>query len=308
MTRSTPAGQGDVCVTVVGSLNVDRLIASTRIPRPGETVIGGPVRQQFGGKGANQAIAARMLGAHVRLIGCLGADADGESYRRYLAEVGVDDRGVATSEVKTGRAYVLLAPEGENCIVVDPGANATMTAALVEDAEPIIGSADVVVVSLEIPLDAVRTAIEIAHLHGRPVVLNPAPAYTDAAYHLLGAHDVITPNQHEAKTLSGATPIPLSDHTNIVVTRGSQGAALIRRGCTSTELLPAPRVTAVDTTGAGDAFTAALAWGMAHGAAFRACVDIAIATSAHAVTVAGAQLGTLPAELIKSTRKALRLT
>jgi ribokinase len=286
-------------IVVVGSSNTDMVIKAARIPAPGETVLGGEFLTTPGGKGANQAVAAARLGAEVTLVARVGADVLGEAALRNFEMEGIrTDYVYRDEEAASGVALIFVDAAGENAIAVASGANARLTAEDVARAEPRIAEADVVLLQLEVPLAAVLAAVEIARSHGRRVVLNPAPAQTvpDA---LLRHVDVLTPNETEAEMLLGggdaglggvaATAQALRERGagTIIVTMGKEGVFVVAPE--GEYHVAGRRVQTVDTTGAGDAFSGALACAWGSGQEFRAAIDFAIAASALSVTRAGAQ-------------------
>lgn len=287
-------------VTVVGSLNEDVLVTVSRLPGRGETVIGRTATIAPGGKGANQAAAAGRLGAGVHMVGRVGADPAGQRQRDALVSAGVAvDHVHAVPGVPTGSATIPVEDgTGENLIVVVPGANAELGAADVEiDA---VGTASVVLLQLEVPLD---TSYEAAAAAGGTVVLNPAPPQP-LPDELMSLVDVLVPNEHELVQLAGAaagdrTPAELVVLARsifgpvVVVTLGARGALLVRRDGTPALLQQPPPVTPVDTTGAGDCFCGALAAALAAGALLPDAVRYAVTAAALSTTGPGAR-GALP--------------
>lgn len=275
-------------VVVVGSINHDLGIRLDRTPHRGETVLGDDARWTPGGKGANQAVGCARLGLDVAMVGAVGTDASGEELAAVLSSEGVATDDLARVEAPTGLAVVLVERSGESTIVVSPGANAQVSAPAVEAAARTVASARAVLCQLEIPIDAVQRAVELAE---GLVVLNPAPgrALPEA---LLTEVDVLVPNRFELAELVGAevpttleqvaaTARGLRGPDAVVVTLGEQGALVIDGGCATH--VPAVAVSAVDTTGAGDGFCAALVAGLLHGgdllAATRDAVRIAAVTT-----------------------------
>jgi len=190
-------------ILVVGSANVDVTVAAPRLPGPGETVTNGTLLVNHGGKGANQAVAARRLGADVRLIGCVGRDASGAAIRAALAGEGIGVEGVDETETAaTGTALIVVDPAGENQIAVAPGANRALTVEHVRGRVADFAWAEVVVCQLEIPLDCVAIALTLAREHGAITVLNPAPVPA-SPLDVLPLVDYLTPNATEAERLSG---------------------------------------------------------------------------------------------------------
>ncbi len=286
-------------VTVVGSLNMDLVARAPRIPAPGETIIGGEFYSVPGGKGANQAVAAARLGAHVSMVGRVGGDAFAGVLLNSLAADDIDHTFVTRdSEAATGVALIVVDERGENSIVVASGANLGLSPADVDAAEGAIAESDVLLLQLESPLDTVTWAAEIARAHGVRVILNPAPArpLPDA---LLSLVDVLIPNQSETSLL---TDMPIADLAGaeaaaaalrglgvgiVVLTLGERGALLSR--ATGAELIPAFEVTPVDATAAGDAFVAGFAVALAEGRALIEAARWGNAAGALATTEMGAQ-------------------
>jgi len=232
---------------VVGSTNVDLVLAVRSLPRPGETALATGRRREAGGKGANQAVALARLGASVRLVSAVGDDEDGRWSLAQLA--GVDTGGVAVVDAPTGHAVVMVDASGENSIVVTPGANALVAA-------PDVVAAEVVLLSLEVPLEVVVATAATARAAGVPVVLNAAPAQELPAS-LLADVDLLVVNEEEWDALGRPSA------GAVVVTLGSKGCLVLESG--GERRVAAVPVDAVDTTGAGDCFSAALAYGVAQG-------------------------------------------
>jgi ribokinase len=279
-------------VIVVGSINVDLCTFVARLPRPGETVIGGTFERQQGGKGANQAVAAARLGAHVVMVGVVGDDDLGRAARADLAQEGVDVDEVAVGSKHTGVAEILIDETGENLIAVATGANDELTADRVTASLHGIDVRDAVVLSvLEIPMVAVSAAAAVAAERGWPFVLNPAPA-APLASDLLARCDVLTPNEHEVDRLGygGTLELLAAGARAVVVTRGAAGADLVLADRPAHHQ-PAFRIEPLDTTGAGDAFTGALAWALAGGNDLEAAVETAAAAAALSTRSRGARSG-----------------
>jgi ribokinase len=264
-------------IVVVGSTNIDLVVQAPRIPRPGETVLGGEFRTVDGGKGANQAVAAARLGAEVNLVARIGADAFGDRAQARFQEEGIrTEYLVREEEAPHGVALILVDQHGENAIAVAPGANARLSPDDVDAAEPTLAACDAVLLQLEVPLATVSRAVELARRHRRMVILNPAP-YTAVPPGLLAGVDYLTPNETEAEMLLGGGAAGLGGVAPTAQRPGEQVH------------VPGRRVRAVDTTGAGDAFSGALAVSLAEGRPFREAVRFAICASALAVTRFGAQ-------------------
>jgi len=285
---TTPA----VPVIVVGSVNIDLVAVGARMPRPGETVTMRRFAEVQGGKGGNQASAAAALGAQVHFVGAVGSDHWGAAARADLAGRGIDVSGLDTVEGPTGVAIILVDDSGENSIAIIPGANAAVSPAAVEAALAAIDADKaVLVVCLEIPLESVVTAARIGAGRGWRVVLNPAPA-RELPPELVAAAAVITPNETEVEVLGGVDALIAAGAGSVVVTRGGDGTELHPSDGAATHIDPSP-ARVVDTTGAGDAFTAALAVALANG---RELVDaVAWASAAGAIATEGfGARGSLP--------------
>lgn len=290
-------------VFVVGSINQDFVLKVERRPAPGETVTNAALSTHNGGKGANQAAAAAMLGASVTFLGRVGDDAFGEPLGRALAEKGVDTRFLeAVSGVQTGAAFVTVTPDGENAITVAPGANRSLNPSDVEAVAAEISAASVLVAQMEMLPETVLRAAEVAEENGTRVVLNLAPPL-EVPGELLERLDPLVVNEHEAAFLLGkrvegidgvraALPRLLDlGPRSVVVTLGADGA-LVADGETVSHLA-APEVAVVDTTGAGDAFVGALAARLSEGDTLEEAASYAVKAGAAAVTKEGAQ-GALP--------------
>lgn len=283
-------------ILVVGSYNVGLTCQTDRVPVWGETLIGSGFSESNGGKGANQAVAAARLGASVSFVGCLGEDRYGDDGLEMLNREGIDTSDVRrTNHKNTGVGIILLNSKGDNCIVVDPGANSELDAKDMESLTS-VNSADVVVFQLETPLETVKRGMEIAKSLGKQVILNPAPA-NRKAMDLLPLATVVNPNESELLILNGKDPgTELTDDrceqlaqallqrgpTAIVVTRGENGAMIVTQD--GTEVIPAVSVDAVDTTGAGDAFTGALAVALAEQKGLKKAVQFAAIAGSYSVT------------------------
>ncbi|WP_020663724.1 ribokinase [Amycolatopsis benzoatilytica] len=276
-------------VLVVGSANADLVVPVDRRPGSGETVLGGDTSLSPGGKGANTAVAAGKLGADVALLGAVGDDSYGQLLRNSLSDAGVDTQFVRTVERPTGIAYITVTPDGENSILVSPGANSALEPADVTD--EVLADARVLVASLEVPLPTVERAVRRARERGVTVLLNLSPA-AEVSSETLAALDVLLVNQHEAEYLlgtPGADPRKLLDFgpRAAVVTFGAKGALVIESDKSTN--VASPRVEAIDTTGAGDAFAGALAAALADGVGLVEAAERAVRVAAVTVTRRGAQ-------------------
>ncbi|GGM44611.1 PfkB family carbohydrate kinase [Dactylosporangium sucinum] len=278
-------------VVVVGSVNIDLVAAGGRMPRPGETVMMERFAEIHGGKGGNQAAAAAALGATTHLVGAVGDDDRGRSARADLAARGVHLGGLATVPAPTGVAVILVDDDGENSIAVVAGANAALTPAQVSAALDAIAGPAAVVASLEVPLPAVEAAAAEAHRRGWPMILNPAPARPLPAS-LVSRCTAVTPNERELTALGGAATLLAAGAGAVVVTRGGAGCE-IHTGAGSPVPVPPAPATVVDTTGAGDIFTAALAVALATARPLPDAVRWAAAAGALATEAFGAR-GSLP--------------
>ncbi|MCS5734807.1 ribokinase [Herbiconiux daphne] len=266
-------------VVVVGSLNIDSVVEVARHPLPGETLLGGDLVKHFGGKGANQAIAAARAGAKVAFVGRVGDDADGDAYLRRLTGYGIDTTHLSrTAGVATGHAAIAVDAHGENTIIVSPGANGRVTVADLASLTT-LSPDDVLLASLEVDTDVVAEAARIAASRGARVILNLAP-YAGLPGDVLDLADPVVVNEHENELLAADGYTPRS----VLVTLGSRGS---RWGDT---VVPAGAVTeVVDTTGAGDCFCGTLAAGLAAGLAAADAMEAASAAAALSVGWVGAQ-------------------
>jgi ribokinase len=277
-------------VIVVGSINIDLIVSVEALPGPGETVIGGTFSHAPGGKGANKAAAAATLGASTALVGMTGDDDFGRTARDDLTELRVDLSHVGTGVKPTGVALIIVDDRGENSIAVASGANEELDAhEVVEAINALARDGTVVLANLEVPDEAVLAAASTAHALGCSFVLNPAPARR-LGWEMLRWCDVLTPNEHEAAMLGWASVDELMDQgvKAVVVTRGREGASLYRPGEPRHDQ-PAFHIDSVDTTGAGDAFSAALAWAIAQGRALEEGVRLACGAGALATRKVGAR-------------------
>lgn len=284
-------------VVVVGSINLDVVVSAGRLPAPGETVLGGELQRHPGGKGANQAVAAARAGARVAMVGAVGDDAEGRGGLEALAAEGVDLDAVARTAAASGVAIIAVDPAGRNQIVVAPGANALLGPPHVDRAFGHLapGAGDVVLVSLEVPMDAVARAAVLAAECGASLVVNPAPAAALPDAVLRGA--ILTPNRTELTQLSGldsatngAERLLQAGARAVVVTLGEDGCLVCDGG--GMRELPHVRVDpVVDTTGAGDTFSGVLAAWLASGARLAEAAGAANAAAALSVRAAGARTG-----------------
>ncbi len=287
-------------IVVFGSLNMDLVVRSLRLPQPGETILGTTFDTVPGGKGANQAVAAARLGADTSMVGRVGADDFGHRLRHGLAISGVKVEGIAVdTEAHTGIATITVAANGENQIVVVPGANGQVAHPDMARLQAQLTTASTLLMQLEIPLSAVTEAAHLAKAAGVTVMLDPAPALPELPPALYQYTDILTPNQVEASQLVGL-PIETLEQAQqaaqvlrqrgvatVIMTLGAQG--VICATGTETFHQPAFAVDVVDTVAAGDAFNGGLAVALAEKKSWRDAVVWASATAALAVTQAGAQ-------------------
>jgi len=297
-------------VVVVGSFNIDLVIKAERRPQKGETLIGQEFGMFSGGKGFNQATAAARLGADVVMIGRLGTDTFGDILMSASTEEKIDTNFVVRdAEVGTGVATIVIDAAGDNSIILVPHANMRLSVEDVERASAQIASADVLLLQLEVPIEASQKAAEIAKANGAKVILNPAPA-RELPDSFLAQVDILTPNEVETEFLSG---LKVSDDegaqraaqvlldkgiSTVVLTLGDRGALLLTSDVR--KLIPAYKVDVVDTTAAGDAFCGALATALAQGKTSEDAVAFANAAGALAVTVLGAQPSIPTAEKVEA--------
>jgi len=282
-------------IIVVGSLNMDLVVRVPRHPVPGETLLGSDYDSHHGGKGANQAVAAARMGGKVRMVGRIGQDSFGERLRQGLRREGINVNATLPTQAPTGVAFIAVNEEGQNTIIVSPGANRRLRGDNLSLAE--FEGAKVVLMQLEIPMDAVIKAAELGREAGALVILNAAPA-TPLSPKKLSLLDVLVVNESEAEALSGHKPDSvesaleaakiLQQHTStVIVTLGYQGAVWV--GPSGSGHQPGFEVDPVDATAAGDAFIGALAVALHEEQTLAQAVRLGCAAGALATTKAGAQ-------------------
>jgi len=286
-------------LVVLGSINADHVLNLRQFPQPGETVMGSHYNVAFGGKGANQAVAAGRSGADISFIACVGSDDIGERVRQQLADDQIDTHSIeAIPETTTGVALIFVNEEAENVIGIDAGANNALTPDYLQRYQQQIVDASALLMQLESPLESVIAAARLAHQHNTQVILNPAPAceLPDA---LLSLVDIITPNETEAEKLTGikvdsdqaaaraAQVLHDKGIATVIITLGSKGVWLSQHG--NGKIVPGFKVKAVDTIAAGDTFNGALVTALLEGTAMDQSVRFAHAAAAIAVTRSGAQ-------------------
>lgn len=268
-------------VVVVGSINLDLVATTDRLPRPGETVIGTDYHEYPGGKGLNQAVAAARSGASVAMIGRVGGDDAGRHLLSLLDDEHIDRAGVRTVSAPTGRALIGVDATAENAIIVVPGAN---DAVGVDDVAALPPAA-ALLAQLEVPVETVAAALAAARGQGAVTILNPAPGrHLPAA--LLALVDVLVPNEHEVELIGGVAVARDAGVGTVIVTLGARGVMVHTDD--GARHVPAMTVTPVDTTAAGDAFCGSLAARLGTGATLDEAVDYARAAAALSTTVAGA--------------------
>ncbi len=286
-------------VVVVGSINMDLVVRAPRFALPGETILGNAFYTVPGGKGANQAVAARRIGADVSIVGRVGADAFGDTMRQNLSGEGISTEGLSTDEeASSGVALITVDIGGENTIIVVPGANGRLTGDDIEAARELITGANILLMQLEIPLPAVERAAAMAQASGVTVILNASPARV-LPEHLLTLVDYLVVNESEARLLAGGNSENVSPEMsarslqkwgirNVVVTLGAEGLLLISDS-NATIFVPAFAIDTVDTTAAGDAFTGGMAVALAEGRGAYQALRWGSAAGALAATREGAQ-------------------
>ncbi|PYZ92607.1 ribokinase [Salipaludibacillus keqinensis] len=271
-------------ITVVGSINVDMVTTTARIPSQGETILGDSFQTVPGGKGANQAVAAARLGAEVTMLGKVGADMIGKEMIANLEKNNIFTANVEpVTDVPTGVATILLT-EGDNRIIVTPGANSRVTPDYIRSKETVIKESDAILVQLEIPLEAVIVTLELAEKHAVPVIINPAPAQ-ELPQSAWDKATWITPNEQEKKQLFSKK----ERNEQLITTLGHKGASFQKDG--KEYIVPGYVMDAIDTTGAGDTFNGALTTAIAEEKTITEAVQFANAAAALSVTKFGAQGG-----------------
>jgi ribokinase len=295
MNRMTPTRR----ITVVGSANMDLTFRTERLPRPGETVFGTDFFRGFGGKGANQAVAAARLGADVAFVGRVGADEFGRAIREQMVREGIDISHLRDDPDRpTGTAAILVDDRGENAIVGVPGANLGLTPEDVRAAAGLLTASAIVLAPCETMIETITEAFRVTHAAGRTCVLNPAPA-RELPAELLSLLDVIVPNESELRMLTGRPTETMEDVTaaaeclrsrgprTVIATLGPRGALIV--GADGRTHVPGVPVAPVDTSGAGDAFCGALVAALADGQTLVQAARWANAVAAISVTRLGTQ-------------------
>lgn len=286
-------------ICVIGSSNTDMVVKSSRIPKPGETILGGQFLMNAGGKGANQAVAAARLGGEVMFVARVGNDLFGREAKKHFQAEKINTEFIMLDDtLPSGVALINVDEQGENSIAVAPGANAVLNEHQVDQVLDALAGPAILLLQLEIPVSAVEYAIRKGSKAGHRMILNPAPAQ-QLSKRIFPYLSIITPNESEAALLTG---IPTSDTAGIVaaakalqqwgvdtviITLGDKGAYI--HGTNLQKFVPSPRVTPVDTTGAGDCFNGALAVGLSEGLSLEQAAHFACAAASQSVSRMGAQ-------------------
>ena len=281
-------------IAVVGSINMDLVTSVKKVPAAGETVMGEAFATMPGGKGANQAVAAARLGAEVSMIGCLGSDYLGDGLLEVLKKEGIRTEAVKRVEGSSGTASIILS-EGDNRIIVVPGANHEMTPQWIEENRKVIEDSDLLLVQLEIPLNCVQKTLEIAKAANVKTILNPAPI-TKLPAEIIQLADYITPNEHEYQTLSEEFSIAELS-SRLIITMGDEGVLFYEDG--KEVRIPAFNVPVRDTTGAGDTFNGALGVAICEQLGLKEAIGFANRAAALSITQIGAQNGMPTKKMIR---------
>jgi ribokinase len=286
-------------IAVVGSANVDLVTFNDTFPRPGETIFGKKFDLGFGGKGANQAVAASRCGAAVAMVAKVGSDLFGPAYVKNFESYGIDTSHVQIVDgISTGVAPIFVEPNGQNRIIVVKGANGTLSPQDVEAAAPVLRRADSILLQFETPLETVYYTVRFAKAHGIRCIVNPAPA-VPPDYEVLALADYVVPNESEAEVITGIPVHTIDDArkcaeyllgrglAHVVITLGERGSLLATaQGC---EVIPAFKVTPIDSTGAGDAFIGSFAVFLAEGRTDKEALTRASLFAALSTTKVGTQ-------------------
>lgn len=284
-------------ILVIGSLNMDLSIDLAKMPVTGETILGRGIAYKAGGKGANQACAAGKLGGRVRMLGCVGQDEFGQKLVKSLSESGVETDYIKESrDLPTGTAVIYVDDNGDNSIVVIPGANMACDIEYLKEQDEQFHWCDYVVLQMEIPYEAVWYSVKRAKELGKMVILNPAPAPDEIPEEILSLVDYLTPNETEIIALNGKSKDDIREGaekllsrgvSNVIATLGDRGALLVKRY--GETFYPARKVVSVDTTAAGDCFNGAMVAALAEGQSEAEAILFANIASSIAVTRKGAQ-------------------
>ena len=285
-------------ILVIGSLNMDLVVTTPKVPVMGETILGSGFFTTPGGKGANQAVAAARLGGQVSMIGCVGSDLFGRDHMGNLKVNNVNTDNIAIIDNCSTGVAVIVIKDGDNFIIVDPGANSMLSPEMAGAFEKVISTSDIVILQLEIPLDTVEKVVEIARKHKVKILLNPAPA-RKLSDHLLSMIDILTPNESECEYITGISINSIEDAKKAAIDLLNRGVvqAVITLGGKGVvynngkEIIhkPVPDVKVVDTTAAGDSFSGALAVSLSRGDNIDDAIDFANMVGTLTVTKKGAQ-------------------
>jgi len=289
-------------VVVVGSINMDLVVRTSRMARPGETLAGHGFAQIPGGKGANQAVAAARLGARVDMVGCIGQDHFGALLKQALEDEHIKCDGVSVAAaLPTGIAVIVVDDAGQNAITIVAGSNGALSPSAIADHRATLDAANVVVCQMEVPTETVHAALTHARAAGKVVILNPAPVQQALPAGWLPLIDFLIPNETEAESLTGirvdsiehaaaaARHLRRDGARHVVITLGAQGVLWLPEGSDEARHYAGHRVEAKDTTAAGDTFVGALAAALAAGTATTTAIRFGLAAAALSVTRAGAQ-------------------
>ncbi|TYS17769.1 ribokinase [Rossellomorea vietnamensis] len=276
-------------ITVIGSINMDLVTITGKDSAWGETVIGDRFHTSFGGKGANQAVAAARLGAKVQMIGAVGDDVYGKEYIKHLEKEGIRTELIKVINGEQTGIAAITVHDSENKIIVVPGANSHITPQVVEEHKETICKSEWLLLQLELPLESVKKAIDIAHSNGVKIILNPAP-YSSIPWQWIKKVHYLTPNEIEADQLVQENAAHSDQlYQKLIITKGRDGVVLYL-GEKKVEI-PAKKVSAVDTTGAGDTFNGALAAELDEGSSLKEACIVACEAATKSVMVVGAQEG-----------------
>lgn len=285
-------------IIVIGSLNMDLAVNTPKLPKLGETLLGSGFKVSPGGKGANQAVAAAKLGGDVKMVGCVGGDLFGRDLLQNLSDNKVDASDVRVIEgCPTGTATIVV-KDGDNFIIVDPGANHKLTPEIIDEIEDKIKDAGMLVLQMEIPMETIERAVSLAKKYGIRILLNPAPA-RKLSDELLAKVDILTPNESECELITGVHIGSIEDARQavsylngkgigqVIITLG--GSGVVYNNGKDIRHKGVPRVKVVDTTAAGDSFTGAVAVALSHGRDIESAVDFGNIVGTLTVMKSGAQ-------------------
>lgn len=287
-------------ILVIGSLNMDLVVETPHMPKAGETITGKSITNVLGGKGANQAYAAGKLGGNVGMIGAVGNDACGRALKQNLECVHVDTSGIEVLENEmSGQAFITVDDNGENAIIIIAGTNGMVTKEMIQKHIKKLKESNIIIMQMEIPVETVEYVKDLASKLGKLVIIDPAPAVSNLPDSFFQGVDYMKPNETELEILTGIKIQSQEQVTvgarnmlergvkNVIITLGSKGCLLVTED--GEEFFPAKKVRAVDTTAAGDSFTAAFALALSEGKNSREAIQFAQKVSAIAVTRKGAQ-------------------